>query len=663
MKIDKNKCCGCSACVQICPRQCLKMEADGEGFAYPIADDVQCVHCGLCEKVCPVLHDGQSRLPLNVYAVYDKEIKVREKSSSGGAFSLFAQYVLSKGGVVFGASFDDNWDVKHIGINTSLDLYRLRGSKYVQSDINGAYKKTEVALKRGKCVLYTGTPCQIAGLKAFLRKDYTNLYTIDILCHGVPSPEIWKRYLSEISDVDYIKDINFRDKQYGWNNYSFVVTYYDKEENRQKIISQNYKYNVYFKGFLNHLYIRPICHQCPFKSLKSQSNITLGDFWNVGVDDSRFGDDKGTSMVLINDLKGKYLWESIPQESMFCVEKTYGQAKKICSMIEKSCPTNELRDRFYYDIRQGKPVVETVKKYIVKDRKTIRKIKHFLMPNRILVDAPGQTCNRFWAYLDTIAWAIANRKKVYIIFWDSSIKYFDELRDNPYVCFLFYKKWLFGLLGEQNVKTCVMKVFTQPLMKRILNSSYIKKIGFYPSWPLRKSHQYFPKVKAELKKIYKPNKDICFSVEKVFQRFRKNGYFIIGIHIRRGDYRDFEGGRYYFDYTDYRDMMSSLIKIFHEEKIAFFISTNEKYDTAIFKNFVLCEVKGNTVAHDLYALSLCDRIIGPLSTFSRWASWYGDVPLAFFDKSNMQLSKDSFSVISDFYHFMNGKEIINLSDK
>lgn len=663
MKIDKIKCCGCSACAQICPKQCLKMKPDDEGFLYPVTDESQCVHCGLCEKVCPVHHECQSRQPLNVYAVYNKNVEVREKSSSGGAFSLIAQYVLSLGGVVFGASFDEKWSVKHIGVSNFLDLDRVRGSKYVQSDVNGTYKKVEVALKTGKYVLYTGTPCQIAGLKAFLRKDYDNLYTADVLCHGVPSPNIWKRYLNEISKGKTIQDINFRDKQYGWNNYSFVITQCDKSENSRTYFSQKYKHNDYLNGFLNHLYIRPICHQCPFKSLKSGSNITLGDFWNVGVDDSRFGDDRGTSMVLINDLKGKKMWKKISPKFMFCVEKTYRQAKGVCSMIEKSCPINEKRSDFFTDIRKGLSVVKAVNKYVVKKNELKNRIRRILMPNRVLVDAPGQTCNRFWAYLDTIAWAIVYKKKVYVLFWDSSLKYFDALRDNPYVCFVFYRKCLFDKFGEQRVKTYVQKFFTQSLIKRFLNSRYVRKLGFLPSWPLRKSHQYFPVVKSDLRKIYKPNEDVCRSVERTIQSYKNNGYFIIGVHIRRGDYKDFEGGRYYFEYTDYRDMMFNLTKVFKEEKIAFFISTNEKYDSSIFKNFVLCEVEGNTVAHDLYALSLCDRIIGPLSTFSRWASWYGDVPLAFFDKSNMQLSKDSFSVISDFYHFMNGKEIINLSDK
>lgn len=658
MKIEKNKCCGCSACVQICPQKCLKMEADEEGFSYPVTDASKCVHCGLCKKVCPILHKKQIRQPLHVYAVYNKCVEIRKNSSSGGAFSLIAQYVLSIGGVVFGASFDENWNVRHIGLNNSLDLYKLRGSKYVQSNIGKTYQEAETALKKGKLVLYTGTPCQIAGLKAFLRKDYANLYTIDVLCHGVPSPKIWKKYLSEVSDIKNIKDISFRDKRYGWSSYSFVLKQYDLNT-----ITQKYTDNVFLTGFLNHLYIRPICHQCPFKSLKSESNITLGDFWKVGADDSRFGDDRGTSMVLINDLKGKQLWEQISPKFMFCVEKTYRQAKDVCGMIEKSCPINEKRSDFFTDIRKGLSVVKAVNKHVVKKNELMNRIRCILMPNRVLVDAPGQTCNRFWAYLDTIAWAIVYKKKVYVLFWDSSLKYFDALRDNPYVCFVFYRKCLFDKFGEQRVKTYVQKFFTQSLIKRFLNSRYVRKLGFLPSWPLRKSHQYFPIVKSDLRKIYKPNEDVCHSVERAIQKYKNNGYFVIGVHIRRGDYKEFEGGRYYFEYTDYRDMMFNLTKVFKEEKVAFFISTNEKYDSSIFKNFVLCEVGGNTVAHDLYALSLCDRIIGPLSTFSRWASWYGDVPLAFFDKSNMQLSKDSFSVISDFYHFMNGKEIINLSDK
>lgn len=280
----------------------------------------------------------------------------------------------------------------------------------------------------------------------------------------------------------------------------------------------------------------------------------------------------------------------------------------------------------------------------------------------MFTDAPGQTCNRFWAYLDSIAWAIANNKKVYILYWDSSLRYFDALRKDSHVCFPFYRPWLFRLLGEKTVKRAVSFVCANRIMRKVWRQPSVQRMGFVSSWPLRKSHQYFPLLKKELLPVYRPNADISDTVDREMARYKQEGYFIIGVHIRRGDYKTWEGGKYYFEHTEYRDMMRHLVKVFKDRKVAFFISTNERYDTTVFEEFTLCPISGNTAAHDLYALSLCDRIIGPLSTFSRWASWYGSVPLAFFERGNM-LTEDSFSVISDFYHFENGREIVNLSDR
>lgn len=290
-------------------------------------------------------------------------------------------------------------------------------------------------------------------------------------------------------------------------------------------------------------------------------------------------------------------------------------------------------------------------------------VRKFTPPLRVFVDAPGQTCNRFWAYLDTIAWTVFCNKKVYILHWDSSLRYFDALRKNPHVCFPFYCPRLFRLLGENTVRRIVARLFSNRVMGRVWRLQFFQKLGFVRSWPLRKSHEYFPLVKKELLPIFRPNDDISDVVDMEMSRYKEHGYFIIGIHIRRGDYKTWEGGKYYFEHTEYRDMMRCLVEVFKDRKVAFFISTNEPYDTALFEEFTLCPISGNTAAHDLYALSLCDRIIGPLSTFSRWASWYGDVPLAFFERGDTTLSEDSFSVISDFYHFENGREIVNLSDK
>lgn len=308
--VDKKYCCGCSACVQKCPKQCISLNEDCEGFLYPKVDKSICIDCGLCEKVCPVLRQGEEHKPLKVYAAKNHDEEIRKQSSSGGIFTWIAEKVLQEGGVVFGARFDENWEVRHDYTENIEGLVEFRGSKYVQSRIEDNYQKAETFLKQGRKVLFSGTPCQIAGLKRFLRKEYENLLTIDIVCHGVPSPGVWRKYLKEkivgISDDERnirVEAISFRDKITGWKNYSFSLALSDFDENgirQNKSYSELSRKNYFMKGFLADLYLRPSCYACPAKSGKSGSDITLGDLWGspniIGNED----DDRGTCLTLIN---------------------------------------------------------------------------------------------------------------------------------------------------------------------------------------------------------------------------------------------------------------------------------------------------------------------------------------------------------------------------
>ena len=196
---EKKDCCGCEACVQRCPQQCIAVREDSEGFLYPVVDEGRCTDCGLCERVCPGLQPGEPREPLKVYAAKNPDEKVRIQSSSGGIFSLLAEQVIRAGGVVFGARFDGRWEVVHDYTEAMEGLEAFRGSKYVQSRTGETYRLAETFLRAGRKVLFCGTPCQIAGLKLFLRKEYENLLTVDFICHGVPSPGIWRKYLQEIA--------------------------------------------------------------------------------------------------------------------------------------------------------------------------------------------------------------------------------------------------------------------------------------------------------------------------------------------------------------------------------------------------------------------------------------------------------------------------------
>ena len=192
---EKHICTGCAACYSVCPVQCISMKEDAEGFLFPIIDEEKCTKCSLCEKTCLSIMQGKERKPLNVYAAKNPNEEIRKESSSGGIFTLLAEHVINKGGVVFGARFNEDWEVIHDYTETVKGLAAFRGSKYVQSRIGDMYKTAKDFLEKDRNVLFSGTPCQIAGLKAFLRKDYDNLLTVDLVCHGVPSPLVWKRYL------------------------------------------------------------------------------------------------------------------------------------------------------------------------------------------------------------------------------------------------------------------------------------------------------------------------------------------------------------------------------------------------------------------------------------------------------------------------------------
>lgn len=298
---DKTKCCGCTACASICPKRCISMKEDKEGFLYPEADASLCVECGACEKVCPVLHAGELRKPLRCYAAKNMDAEVLKKSSSGGIFSLLAQYAIQeKHGVVFGAMWEGE-RVVHGAIERLDDLSKLRGSKYVQSDLRNSFIQVADFLKEGRFVLFSGTPCEIAGLKSYLRKDYDNLITVDLACHGVPSPKVLALYIQELKQKYGVEslELNFKDKSTGWATYSVTAKSEDKT-----LFSERATENIYMKGYLHELFSRPSCHDCAFKSFRSGSDITLADFWGIKNVLPNYTSEDGVSLVLINSDKG-----------------------------------------------------------------------------------------------------------------------------------------------------------------------------------------------------------------------------------------------------------------------------------------------------------------------------------------------------------------------
>lgn len=640
------------------------MLEDDEGFPYPIVDKENCINCGLCEKVCPVIQQGEEHFPLNVYAARNKNEDIRMQSSSGGVFTLLAEEIIRNNGVVFGARFDDNWEVEHGYVGTIEKLSVFKGSKYVQSRMGSCYQKAKEFLEKGKTVLFSGTPCHIAGLRNYLVKNYDNLLMVDCLCHGVPSPMIWRKYLAEecISlnmQPSSISSVFFRNKKYGWNGYSFAI----ESIGGTWVYSSRYK-DLFLLGMQERLFLRPICHSCPFRNQKSGSDITLGDFWGIEKSDVTFSDDKGTSMVLVNTEKGRKIFETV-DESILKKTKDYGYAKQVCNMIFSSCKYNPKRNSFF-KMSKRLSIHQSLKRCISNHPSLIKKLKESIlgkMKYRIIVDAPGQTCNRLWSYLDTIGWAIVNKKKVLILFWDSSICYFTTLCSNPYVSFPFYNETVMRKVGERKYQYILKKVLFNSLTVAFYKTSLAHKLGIVYGWNKRVSFDYYPRAIDKILLLYRPNDEICKYVDEVFKQYRDDGYFIIGIHIRHGDYKTWENGRYYFEYEDYRLIMKNMLLTYKDKHVCFFISTNERYDSAIFHDFTLCTVDSSTAIHDLYALSLCNRIIGPLSTFSRWASFYGRVPLCFIERGKYEYRDCDFSRIVDFYHFENGVEIENLSDK
>lgn len=302
---DKHNCCGCSACVSICPKHCITMQSDNEGFLYPKVNEADCIDCGLCEKVCHELHPFEERKPQKVYAAINKDEEVRLKSSSGGIFYLLAEKTIAEGGVVFGARFDEQWQVMIDYAETREGIMVLMGSKYVQARMGTAYTDAKRFLTQGRKVLFSGTPCQIAGLHHFLRKSYDNLLTVDVICHGTPSPKVWSRYLDEvvIAGRKAITDVQFRNKRNGWKAFNFTIGY-NKDEQAISLCSHHNE-NHFMKAFLQDLILRPSCHQCQAKSGRSHSDITLADFWGIKSEMPEMDDDKGTGLVLVNTEKGQ----------------------------------------------------------------------------------------------------------------------------------------------------------------------------------------------------------------------------------------------------------------------------------------------------------------------------------------------------------------------
>lgn len=309
----KTDCSGCKACAQACPKNCIKMIEDEEGFWYPQIDRSSCISCNACVRACPILNRTEEgkETSLNAYAAYHHSENIRRKSSSGGVFTALAEEIFRRGGTVYGAAMtEDCHSVKHIAAHNMEELSKLQQSKYVQSDIAQTFREAKAELENGRWVLFSGTPCQIEGLKCFLGKEYERLYTQDIICHGVPSPKIWRKYLllREQQAKDTAQSVSFRDKIYGWREFSCKLVFRNGCS-----ASATLETDLFLRAFLLNVSLRPSCSQCHFKKIHRISDITLADFWGVEKVIPSMDDNKGTSLVVVHSEKGRKLFQAVAQ--------------------------------------------------------------------------------------------------------------------------------------------------------------------------------------------------------------------------------------------------------------------------------------------------------------------------------------------------------------
>lgn len=314
--LDKTQCNGCSACVAICPKHCIQMRPDEEGFNYPIIDKGNCISCKLCEKVCPNEHPRYSNNTISdVYAAYLKDTSQRTKSTSGGIFYSISKWIINQGGIVYGAAFNDNFKLEHIGVDNLDDLAKLRGSKYLQSDIGNTYLEVKKNLDKNRWVYFTGCGCQVAGLYAFLRKNYECLVTSDLVCHGVPSQLMFDYHIDYLKQKEQcdIASYSFRDLE-GWG----VSEIYECVNNKKVVRRNKYYYmSPYLFAFMHSYNYRYSCYECKYAKLPRQGDITLADYWGVEKYFPDLDISKGVSLILVNSIQGQTIWNEIKDSMIY----------------------------------------------------------------------------------------------------------------------------------------------------------------------------------------------------------------------------------------------------------------------------------------------------------------------------------------------------------
>lgn len=347
---NKKDCCGCTACKNICPKDAIDMIEDEEGFLYPVVNKDQCINCGLCEKICPIINKKEKQeTKQKAYVINNKDNEVRMQSTSGGAFTPIAEYVIENDGVVFGATFDNEWNVYHTYAENKRDLKEFRGSKYVQSNLKNTFSEAKKFLDQGKLVCFSGTPCQIQGLKNFLRKDYENLVTVDVVCRAVPSPLVLRKYLKyerQKNNIQDIKKLVFRDKsKYGYGYSSMRI------DGENKSYKEGVETDPYLRAFFNNYSDRPSCFECKFRNKDRISDFTIWDCFTIAEFAKEMSDNLGTTRMIIQTEKGYKIFNEIKERYIYKEIKVEDAVKNVRELKESPKP-NEKRQEFFEDINK-----------------------------------------------------------------------------------------------------------------------------------------------------------------------------------------------------------------------------------------------------------------------------------------------------------------------
>ena len=331
------KCTGCQACSSSCPTECIKMEYNVGGFVYPSINTEKCIDCGICERICPASNHIEISHDTRAFAVKNLNAADRVNSASGGVFPLIAKFILKRNGVVFGAAYDGKFRVSHIRIENIEDIVKLQSAKYTQSILGNSFKKVKEDLENNKWVVFSGTPCQCAGLKTFLRREYSKLITIDLICHGVPSPVVWETYVKWRSEKENKGQlplkINMRSKYSGWSRFNYSTEF---DYGNGKIMRTSNSKDLFMQAFVGNLCLRKSCSQCMAKGIERCSDFTLGDYWGIWEKYAEFDDDQGVSVVLIHSEKAEQILDLIKEDIEYMEVAIEDTHRRNPSMVSNS---------------------------------------------------------------------------------------------------------------------------------------------------------------------------------------------------------------------------------------------------------------------------------------------------------------------------------------